>query len=82
MPRLLYFRGEESVRGWMGPHSQSGRFGEDNRLLPLPGIEPATFQLVAQCLNQLCPHVSHSFEYQVYSLIEGVHLRAVMALSV
>ena len=34
-----YFRGKVGTR-LDGPRSQSGRFGEDKRFLPLPGIEP------------------------------------------
>ena len=32
------------------PHSRSELFGEDKNLLPLPGFEPRTVQLIAQCL--------------------------------
>jgi hypothetical protein len=36
-----------------GLQGQSGRFGKDKNLLPLPGFEPRTVKPVAELLHQL-----------------------------
>jgi hypothetical protein len=41
-----------SLSRWLGGiHTQSGRFGEDKNLLPLPGFEPWIVQSIATQLH-------------------------------
>jgi hypothetical protein len=55
--RLLVFI---SVRGWINPSAiiQLKGSGQLKTLMTSLGIKHATFQLEAQCLNQLCYHVT------------------------
>ena len=50
-----------SVRGWVTLWSQYGRKDYVNIPVTQSGIEPATFRLVTQCLNQLHHRVLHRF---------------------
>jgi hypothetical protein len=51
-----------SVRGWVDPKAivQLEGLGQLKNPMTSLGIKPATFKLVAWCLNQLCYHVSRN----------------------
>jgi hypothetical protein len=61
-PLLLYSQGKSPLyvlkRRLDAPQSQSGYFGEEKNLFPLPGFEPQINQFIAQSL-------SHCTEYAV-----------------
>jgi hypothetical protein len=47
-----------SVSGWIGPEAiVQPEFSHWEILMTQSGIEPTTFKLVTQCLNQLCHHI-------------------------
>ena len=63
-----------SVRDWVDPLALVQLLGLCPWKIPVTpsGIKPMTFQLIAQCLNQLChcmPHLAWNFLYFLKTLI-------------
>jgi hypothetical protein len=55
-----------SIRGWVDPRAivRLEQFGQLRNPMTSSEMEPATFRLVAQCLNQLRYCVSHIISYR------------------